>query len=1105
MPTCLRVPTLRAREVARLSACFRTCSAFAVPYDCNCADCNCETCYSCSCTAAVFSCDHTSCGTSGCWCSPLCKCCHIASCEYPCNCKSCCETCHRQECKRSVTYSTTAVRPASAEAGSAGDFTVAGFEFADTNNVTCVWRQAGGAANAGETAVAGSFLSPGALQCPPPALGSLPPFVGGVVRLQVAVSLAGGAPGTLAGFDEATAVTLFRCGEAGAPGVGWAGEGLAMEGVEAEGFHLEGLHLDGLHLEGLAAAVGSGSDGCGEHGQCRLSGSGEDASARCVCSAGWGGAACGVQCPADATGAPCSGHGECDASSGACRCGDGWDGPDCSQEVDNCPAGRFVPLALSGLAARAGGEEDCTGACPGSSGCVEPAGACAVVCSGRGDCGSAGGCLCNASLGHYGPACAAPCPTSAGPVALPCGGPDAGLCSSDGSCQCAEGLAGPACSLECPRASEPVLLKQPVGGIRASAAAAAAAAVAPPLSSTSRALRAGGSLTGSALFLADEVAPQDAVASLPVCAGAGSCEPLDATCRCNKGLAGAACNVTCPGVSGCAPDPAGGGITCAVECSGHGVCDSVTGGCGCAAGWWGAACEHACDCDHGICDGTTGDCACLSGWAGPACDQACPRGADGAVCSGVGRCLESAAGGPTARCECSSGRNGSACGEVTCAMDCFGRGRCMEGGSCQCDEGWQPPTCAVPVPRSAGGVIQWREAPGGMARDAGTLQLVLVRDGSSLGEATATWRCIDGSAKQGKDFECGGGGAQAVSWPDGDSSPKQVSVELLAAPGDGTGQDPGEVAFDVVIGSVAPTGVSMGSRANVTVLLWPPSMDRLARENVRVTFRLLAAYSSVTRDGSDPAAARFREQLLADLAGEEVLRVPASRLLVSSVGSALSGRATVCTLLVLRPAAQAEAVQASPDRSGSAAGVVASAFVELASNTSSAMYAAQRTWSRLTDVSFAPVVEAAEATPSPQPAPGQPEPTPAWAVAVGVVVPVLVAALGCFVGYRNRRAVAEWLLWRAGQLRFASLQDTDHRRQLELELEEFSDAESAGEGIGGAVASPGAVDEGPSDGPPADGSDGKGSAGAAGHADGDTAPLAAAGAGSTQRWGPVVR
>ncbi|KAA0147343.1 hypothetical protein FNF29_07411 [Cafeteria roenbergensis] len=406
---------------------------------------------------------------------------------------------------------------------------------------------------------------------------------------------------------------------------------------------------------------------------------------------------------------------------------------------------------------------------------------------------------------------------------------------------------------------------------------------------------------------------------------------------------------------------------------------------------------------------------------------------------------------------------------------------------------------------TAGGVIQWREAPGGMARDAGTLELVLVRDGSSLGEATAVWRCIDGSAKQGRDFSCGGGQPQAVSWADGDSSPKTVSVELLAPPSGAAGQDAGEVAFDVVIGGVAPEGVSIGSRANVTVLLWPPSMDRLARENVRVTFRLLAAYSAVTRAGSDPAAARFREQLVADLAGEDVLHVPAARLLVSSVGSALSGRATVCTLLVLRPATATGRVLASPDRADAAAGVVATAFVELASNTSSAMYAPQRTWSRLTDVSFAPVVEAAAVTPSPQPAPGQPASTPPWAVAVGVAVPVLVAAIACLVGYRNRRAIAEWLLWRAGQLRFASLQDTDHRRQLELELEEFSDAESAGEGGAGALASPAARATTPrKGGGAAAGEASPSEPAAASEGGGDTVPLAAAGAGGTQRWGPVV-
>lgn len=68
---------------------------------------------------------------------------------------------------------------------------------------------------------------------------------------------------------------------------------------------------------------------------------------------------------------------------------------------------------------------------------------------------------------------------------------------------------------------------------------------------------------------------------------------------------------------------------------------------------------------------------------------------------------------------------------------------------------------------------------------------------------------------------------------------------------------------------------------------------------------------------------------------------------------------------------------------------------------------------------------------------------PAWAVALICLAPVALCVGLVAVAARRRRSIAEWILWRAGNMRFTSLEQTDHRRALELELEEMERSRDA--------------------------------------------------------------
>ena len=495
---------------------------------------------------------------------------------------------------------------------------------------------------------------------------------------------------------------------------------------------------------------------CSGHGLC-------SATARCECTAGYGGAACGAACPRDAEGQLCSGRGACDPVDGTCMCRLRFAGTACGV----CAAG--LHGAACALPCEHGTSylgacvcdpgwlgANCSLACPG--GALTP-------CSGHGACSEGatgtGSCMCD--QGYARAACSAECPGGAG---NPCSGH--GTCdATTGDCvcqdtaaghwmgpacdQCRSGFFGPQCTVGCPQDAG----GRDCGGrgvctgngqclcYREAARGSWAGAVCE------------GCLAG---YYGTECNQECPGGACNACSGHGACRDglagdglcvclssaadgffVGAACgQCQSGYYSATCRLACPGDA-------------ATPCSGHGQCDDGLYGLGlcacydapdtghwaglacasCAPGYWGAECRSVCPggatapCGgQGQC-GINGTCACAVGYVGSACQYACPASVFG-VCSGHGLCSVEAG---TAVClcaandalghwggalcdACSPGHYGPGCRGVCPggpAEVCGGHGQCSDGrtgaGTCACATGFRGADCAVECPGVADGAV----------------------------------------------------------------------------------------------------------------------------------------------------------------------------------------------------------------------------------------------------------------------------------------------------------------------------------------------------------------------------------------------------------------
>ena len=431
-------------------------------------------------------------------------------------------------------------------------------------------------------------------------------------------------------------------------------------------------------------ADGFGGADCG-HAVCPrgCSGRGTCTKAGCVCELGYAGPGCGRRaCPNEpegGQGVPCSGRGTC--YGGRCLCRQPYGGEDCSMhlaaEAETIAAAPTtsssvhaptVGSALAAAAVRGLLTGPCAGATHGTTGFDFHSSPCGP--NGRCERDSE---VCHCFAGWTGALCDEPT------CLHNCSG--RGECGAGGVCVCSDGYRGVDCSIapSCPRG-------------RASGGVASAARLFALSAATKHSLPAGGTaddpigLDCSGRGVCDQgecrcfvgwtgpACESKACPGSPPCHGRGSCL-ADGSCACEPGWTGLGCAIrTCAHLS---------------DCHGRGFC--ADGSCVCSEGWTGDACE-AREClqgcgagGHGTCDVASGKCVCADGWSGELCDEppACPNG-----CSGHGACVHG-------KCVCEANAGGADCSELTCPGGCSGHGSCnTRTGVCECDAGYEgTPNC----------------------------------------------------------------------------------------------------------------------------------------------------------------------------------------------------------------------------------------------------------------------------------------------------------------------------------------------------------------------------------------------------------------------------
>ncbi|KAH8232576.1 hypothetical protein KR032_009812 [Drosophila birchii] len=404
-----------------------------------------------------------------------------------------------------------------------------------------------------------------------------------------------------------------------------------------------------------------------------------------------------VESSASAIG-PCINARECRNQPGsfACVCLEGWGGPTCAENLDDCVGQCRNGASCIDLV------NDYKCACaPGYTGrdCETDIDECATSpCRNGGECQDMVGkfnCIC--PLGYSGSLCEEAknhCASS------PC---IQGSChNTPGSfyCYCPPDRAGKLCEQLRPLCSQPPCNE----GCFANVTLAATVPSSSATTSTSSSAVASSSTSSSSSVASTMTTPS----GLP-CSGQGSCETGDAGtfCKCHVGHTGTFCEHN---LNECSPNP----------CRNGGICLDGDGDftCECMSGWTGKRCsERATGCYAGQCQngGTCmpgapdkalqPHCRCSPGWTGLFCAEAIDQ-CRGQPCHNGGTC-ESGAG--WFRCVCAQGFSGPDCriNVNECSpQPCQGGATCIDGiggYSCICPPGRHGLRCEILLsdPKSA--------------------------------------------------------------------------------------------------------------------------------------------------------------------------------------------------------------------------------------------------------------------------------------------------------------------------------------------------------------------------------------------------------------------
>lgn len=341
---------------------------------------------------------------------------------------------------------------------------------------------------------------------------------------------------------------------------------------------------------------------------------------------------------------------------------------------------------------------------------------------------------------------------------------------------------------------------------------------------------------------------------------------------------------------------------------------------------------------------------------------------------------------------CNPGFRGPACTEQYCPYDCYEHGDCVNG-QCHCRKGWTGQFCSIAdrgpneTNPEVHGEIEFVEQSYSTTEAAQRVDVVLTRRQGTHGTVTAIIDTQDITAEAWKDYISIKG--HRVTWADGSNAPINVTITVLQ---DNLPED--TETFKVVISNVTGGAVA-GRRNHAVISIAANDQTQPAKEVVEVTVRVNVDLSSLPEGSIERRD--FEAMFLGDVA--RALDADVARFAPRFMKADGDGSLFIFFILEGSPAPSA----------------LASRLLRMFADPESRIY--DPNYSRVSstsDISFEPVVYSAE-----DPRRNKRSGLSSGALA-GIIVGSIVAALAVIgaLGYWKRRTLSEWVLWRAGRMRF---------------------------------------------------------------------------------------